>query len=670
MKYLCSFLLALFSSLGLSAQGWPSAYEGVMLQGFYWDSFVDSRWSNLEKQSSELSRYFNLIWVPQSGNCNTGHNNMGYTPVYLFDHNSSFGTEAQLRSMIAAFKAKGTGVIADVVINHRNNLGVGGSWVDYPAETYGGKTYQMTATDICANDDGGQTAAWATKQGLSLSPNADTGDDWSGCRDIDHKSENVRATYKDYLRFLLSDLGYTGFRYDMVKGYAPNFIAEYNTAAQPTFSVGEYWDGSSAIRSWIDRTKQGGVPTSAAFDFPFRYSVRDAVNTGNWAALNGAGQHPLINNADYRRYAVTFVENHDTQYRSATDQLDPIRRDTLAANAFMLALPGTPCVFYRHWLDHKQALKAMIDVRRAAGITNTSDFINFASATDHYAVRTIGTRGQLVCVVGSRPDKYVPNASFVRVLSGKGYTFYLSRSAATAWVDAASGEYDAAFAVRAVAAAPAGTELVYTLDGSTPTAASAKVGVDGQIAINASCTLRVGLLVGGAVSGIVERDYVIRPFAPYKATVYVRNENAWSTTNFYLWDSKGGTQLNGNWPGRTITATRHIDGHDWHYQTVDITAKDYYFNLVVNSGTGTPQTVDIPQISSDRYFVISTAQVGGKYTVTDVTSTLTGIAPLRPDASVSTDARAMNYYDLSGRRVFSPQRGRLYINGLGRKVMF
>ncbi|RKV73175.1 MAG: alpha-amylase, partial [Alloprevotella sp.] len=63
MKYLCSFLLALLSTLGLSAQGWPSAYEGVMLQGFYWDSFVDSRWSRLESQSSELSRYFNLIWV-------------------------------------------------------------------------------------------------------------------------------------------------------------------------------------------------------------------------------------------------------------------------------------------------------------------------------------------------------------------------------------------------------------------------------------------------------------------------------------------------------------------------------------------------------------------------------------------------------------------------------
>ena len=357
MKNLCSFLLALLSSLGLSAQGWPSAYEGVMLQGFYWDSFVDSRWSNLEKQSSELSRYFNLVWVPQSGNCNTGHNNMGYTPVYLFDHNSSFGTEAQLRSMIAAFKAKGTGVIADVVINHRNNLGVGGSWVDYPSETYAGKTYQMTATDICANDDGGQTATQAASEGVQLGSHNDDGEDWGGMRDLDHRSANVQRIVKAYEKYLLDDLGYSGFRYDMVKGFAGEHVGNYNAAAGVKFSVGEYWDGNAhSVRSWIDATGK----RSAAFDFAFRYAVRNAINgstngqqtgSSNWSLLSDASQATgiNINNGAYKQWAVTFVENHDTQYRSATEQNDPLRKDTLAANAFMLAMPGTPCVFYSHY---------------------------------------------------------------------------------------------------------------------------------------------------------------------------------------------------------------------------------------------------------------------------------------------------------------------------------
>lgn len=278
-------LLALAMPVVALAQGWPANYGGVMLQGFYWDSFVDSQWSNLESQADELS-CFKLIWVPQSGNCNSSYNQMGYTPVYFFDHNSSFGTEKQLRSMISTFKAKGTGIIQDVVINHHNNLGVNGSWVDFPAETYNGVTYQFKSTDICANDDGGKTKKWASENGFSLSANNDTGEGWDGCRDLDHKSANVQNIINAYLPYLLNDLGYAGFRYDMVKGYSASFTGQYNTKAGVQYSVGEYWDGNaSTVINWINGTKVNNVIQSAAFDFPFRYNVRDAVNDSDWSKL-------------------------------------------------------------------------------------------------------------------------------------------------------------------------------------------------------------------------------------------------------------------------------------------------------------------------------------------------------------------------------------------------
>ena len=83
-----------------AASGWPSQYEGVMLQGFYWDSFTDTKWTNLESQADELSQNFDLIWVPNSGRCGPG-NNMGYMPQYWFsNHNSSFGTQSELTSMM------------------------------------------------------------------------------------------------------------------------------------------------------------------------------------------------------------------------------------------------------------------------------------------------------------------------------------------------------------------------------------------------------------------------------------------------------------------------------------------------------------------------------------------------------------------------------------------
>lgn len=57
---LCAFLNA------EAKPGWPANYQGVMLQGFYWDSFDDTKWTNLESQADELSQYFTLIWVTNS----------------------------------------------------------------------------------------------------------------------------------------------------------------------------------------------------------------------------------------------------------------------------------------------------------------------------------------------------------------------------------------------------------------------------------------------------------------------------------------------------------------------------------------------------------------------------------------------------------------------------
>ena len=404
-------------ALATMAQGWPKDYSGVMLQGFYWDSYNDSQWTRLEKQADDLSKVFDLVWIPQSGYC--GGQSMGYDDLYWFtNYNSSFGTEPELRSMIATFKEKGIGTIADVVINHRRNVS---SWTDFPAETYNGVTYQLTYNDICSDDE-------AAKNGYQVGPNKDTGEGWDGMRDLDHMSENVQTNVKAYLKFLLNDLGYTGFRYDMVKGYSASYTKMYNEDSKPQFSVGECWDSSNTIKNWIDGTGK----TSAAFDFQFRYTVRNAANAGDWTKLGqqNDGNYPLISknyeNASYSRYAVTFVENHDTEKRANAAQ-DPIKKDTLAANAYMLAMPGTPCVFLTHWKAYKQEIANMITVRKAVGITNTSAYANMASNKDYYAVQTTGTKGELLVVVGANAAGYTPKGSeWKKAISGYHYVYYVS----------------------------------------------------------------------------------------------------------------------------------------------------------------------------------------------------------------------------------------------------
>ena len=661
MKKLFSLIVCTLATLSLSAQGWPAQYGGVMLQGFYWDSFSQSQWVKLENQADELSQYFTLVWLPQSGDC--GGTSMGYDDLYWFPghYNSSFGSEAELRSLISTFKEKGIGTIADVVINHRKNAS---NWVDFPKETYNGVTYELKSTDICANDDDGATKTWATQNGYSLSANNDTGEGWGGMRDLDHKSENVQTNVKAYLKMLLNDLGYTGFRYDMVKGYSASFTKMYNEDSQPQFSVGECWDGTNTIKNWIDGTGK----TSAAFDFQFRYTVRNAANGGDWRKLGqqNDGNWPLVSsnvgNGGYRRYAVTFVENHDTEKRSNAAQ-DPLNKDTLAANAYLLAMHGTPCIFLTHWRDCKQALKAMIDVRYAVGIHNESEAINIATNQNYYAVRTVGKNGQLTCVVGKEANQYTPSGNVVKVLSGHHYAYWMSTSMETAWIDLASGEYEGTQkATLTAVSSNSNAQLVYTTDGSTPTANSTKVASGTKIDVTGNMTLKVGLLIGSTVSGIVTRTYT-EPAPVVKKTIdiYVNTDKVgWTTVNFWTWggDDTHAPQA-GKWPGDKVSSTTTIGGKQWFAKQYTITGDDDFVNFVFSTGTGSPQTVDINNIKNTTFFEISDQQESGKYLVNDVTGSYTDIREVRGQMA---DGRS-TIYDLQGRRVSNMQRGIYIVNG-------
>ncbi len=663
-KHLYSLLLLfVFLFLGDSpvrAQGWPANYNGVMLQAFYWDSFDATKWTTLEKQADELSKYFSLVWIPQSGNC--GGQSMGYDDQYWFsNYNSSFGDKEQLLSMIKTFKDKGIGTIGDIVINHRKS---NNGWFGFPTETYNGVTYTMNSKDVCSDDDNGKAQTEANKLGVSLGAK-DTGEGWDGMRDLDHTSTNVQNTVKAYLKMLIDDFGYTGFRYDMVKGYSATYTGMYNNYAKPSFSVGECWDGTGTIRNWIDGTKINGTPTSAAFDFQFRYTVRNAINTGNWGRLGNQNDNnwPLVSNnyenGNYFQYAVTFVENHDTEKRSNAEQ-DPIRKDTLAANAYLLAMPGTPCVFLTHWMAYKQEIKAMIDARKAAGITNTSSYTNMRSSYGLYAnLIKVNDKNRLIVTVGSDLSGYTPSTSeWTKVLEGYHYAYYLANSLETAWADKASGEYSDPFSVKLTAvSATSGAQLVYTLDGSNPTASSTKANSGTSITINEACTLKVGLLKNGTVTSIITREYSFKaPYEPKTITVHVDVSKVnWSNVNFWTWGGDGShAPTNSNWPGDRVTATKTVNDKTWYYKSFTLNSDDDLVNFVFSTNSGSPQTVDINNVTTDKYFEISTTQTDGKYTVNDVTETVTGIneiksaTPYLNNKIYTIDGRVVrDHYDLN-----------------------
>ncbi|MCM1033020.1 MAG: alpha-amylase family glycosyl hydrolase [Odoribacter sp.] len=409
-KVLTVLALSCIAHGSAMAEGWPAEYGGVMLQGFYWDSYSDSRWTNLTSQADELSAYFDLIWVPNSAK-SAGSPTMGYMPIYWFtNHNSSFGSATELSTMIKAFKSRGTGIIADVVVNHR--VGVNG-WYDFPDEKWNGVTYHIGLEGICSNDEMANTSGQPKPTGAR-----DTGENFDGARDLDHTNANVQNAVKNYCKFLIDELGYEGFRYDMVKGYSGQYTKLYNQYSKPRFSVGEYFDGSyDACAAWIESTGR----ESAVFDFPAKFAINSAFSSGDmsqlvWKANYVTPQPAGLIHYGYPQYAVTFIDNHDT----ARDH-NKFNGNVVAANAFILLSPGTPCVFLSHWKEHKAEIKKLIAIRKGAGITNTSAVKVLTTNSGCYMAEITGSKGAVVVKIGNGMESPAGYSNSDIKTSGTGY---------------------------------------------------------------------------------------------------------------------------------------------------------------------------------------------------------------------------------------------------------
>jgi alpha-amylase len=276
---------------------------------------------------------------------------------------------------------------------------------------------------------------------------------------------------------------------------------------------------------------------------------------------------------------VTFVENHDTEKRSNAAQ-DPIKKDTLAANAYLLAMPGTPCIFLTHWKAYKQELANMVAVRKAVGITNTSDYEQAASNKDYYAVQVKGSKGKLLAVVGTKAASYEPGSGWKKAVSGYHYVYYVS---------------------------------------------------------------------GIEPSSIVYPTFAPSTFVKYNITVNVNvDQVGWSTVNFWTWGGDGShSPKSGNWPGDKVTSTKEVGGKKWYTQTYTINDEDDAVSFVFSTGSGSPQTVDVADITQDAFFEVTSEKDGDKYKVKNVTASYaTGISTLFYEA-----IKDNNVYTLDGRLV-------------------
>jgi alpha-amylase len=232
--------------------------------------------------------------------------------------------------------------------------------------------------------------------------------------DLCHRNPKVYEEVINMTQWLVETIGFDGFRFDFVKGYAPwmvKAIAELrylNKSAQGfyPFCVGECWDGDRTIDDWLTSINTFMDNPVSAFDFPLHYRLKDLCDTYGFSLRTLADPGTVAQ--DTPSQAVTFVDNHDT----IRDPANAINNDKQLAYSFILTAEGYPSVFWMDWYNYGLAktgtpsgIAALVAAheRYAGGATQ----VLYSDDTLYIMQRTgSGAQPGLVYVLNNRGDAW------------------------------------------------------------------------------------------------------------------------------------------------------------------------------------------------------------------------------------------------------------------------
>ncbi len=424
-------IFALILSFVSASDSVSFAAEGskhIMLQCFGWDSKngnVPSKWYELVADKAEdIGKCgFTLVWLPP---CSNSVSQQGYMPTDYYNLGTPecptfYGTKDQLADCINKLHQSNIKVLADIVINHRcaGKQDENGLWnvYDFPSGLA-----RWDREMICQDDY--KFAGKGTR---------DSGDPYDAAPDVDHYNKKVQQDIIEWMNWL-KKFGFDGWRYDYVKGYAPEFVDCYNQATSPDFSVGELWTSMTyqaqskgyvpdynqdshrqQLCNWLD--KAGSLATT--FDFTTKGVLQQAVSGEYWRLKDPKGKAAgLI--GWWPERAVTFIDNHDTGSKQSHW---PFPGDkVIQGYAYILTHPGVPCVFWEHLYDWnlKDQIVKLMSIRKKYDLNSASQLV-IDKAENNLYVATIDSK--VILKLGN--GNWSPaDQSFKLQASGSGYAVY------------------------------------------------------------------------------------------------------------------------------------------------------------------------------------------------------------------------------------------------------
>ena len=582
----------------VNANSVPSECEDVMLQAFYYDSYRDgapgdvlvngkqlgnTKWNVLLSQSDEIGTYFDLVWLPPSGKSEGG---TGYHQTVYSNQNSDWGSQKDLLEFINRMHAADTKVIADIVINHAG----GKSWCEFYTQNFGEYgMFEPDASWIAQSDEVNFNSEAGDCKGKATGPE-DGGyngqDNYGSARDWAHAKPEVQEMMKAYLKWMKNVIGFDGWRYDYAQGFKGKYIDMYNSASENYFSVVEFWNGDmNNIKSYLNDVNWNTL----AFDFSTKYSAIQGIADGNYQRCMGSG----LLGAGLSKYAVTFVDSHDTYFgceagRDNNDEIggcgksmeDYNKDRVLGANAFILSMPGVPCVFYPHWVKYKDAIGKMVLARKAAGVHSESK-VSDEAGNGYYKSTITGHHGSIRLLLGPNSGFETTPAGYTLAYKGGNFAMYYTTTEAEVPVLSITPSTiykTETYTVEMSAVALSGTPTIYyTVDGTDPTTSSTKKTYTTSFTVQGTTIVKAYATLNGVNTAVQEATYTYQEPQQTPLTVKFMPPATWETVYLYAWD---GTNL-GAWPGMEWK-TKDSDG--WLYQVFPSDVREV--KIIFNNGAG------------------------------------------------------------------------------------
>lgn len=396
----------------------------TMMQYFEWYLPNDhSLWNRVAREAGNLKAAgITSVWLPPAYKGAHGDSDVGYA-VYdtydlgEFDQKGSiptkYGTKDEYLAAIRTLQEQGIEVLADIVLGHRLGaddkeriFAYGSADEDRNRQTHGKKKVTVWTKFTFPGRNGKYSDFkwdWTNFHGTDYDAHSMEngilrfiGKEW----DSDVDSENGNFDYLMGVDLDMSDpevleeldrwgewylnfTGVDGFRIDAVKHIEFHFFKVWleklrASSGKPLFAVGEYWNAElSRLQTYIEKSGRA----LSLFDVPLHFHMFDASRSNGTYDMRNLFKDTLVE-AD-PELAVTFVDNHDTQYGQALESWILPWFKPMAYALILLRDKGYPCVFYGDYygiphdkIEPLKELPKLLELRQKAAYGEQHDYFD------------------------------------------------------------------------------------------------------------------------------------------------------------------------------------------------------------------------------------------------------------------------------------------------------